>query len=254
MKLNDLDRELRNYEQTTSRPVPLGQQIVARLDGRGFTRLTKKDLDFETPFDPRFHLAMVETARHLMGCGFRIPYAYTQSDEISLFIHPEEEAFDRQVAKYISILSGEASACFSLQLGMVAVFDCRISELPSKEKVLDYFRWRQEDSRRNALNAHCFWALRKDGRSAQQAERELRSRTTEGKRQLLLDHGIVFDELPTWQRTGVGLYWESYTKEGKDPRTGKTALAERRRIRVVKDLPVGRAYGEEVERWTESPT
>ena len=37
----------------------------------------------------------------------------------------------------------------------LAAFDCRISQLPSLDLVVDYFRWRGEDARRNALNAHC---------------------------------------------------------------------------------------------------
>ena len=55
--------------------------IVARLDGRGFTRLTKEDMKFEAPFDVHFREYMVETVRHLMNCGFNIVYGYTQSDE-----------------------------------------------------------------------------------------------------------------------------------------------------------------------------
>ncbi len=36
--------------------------------------------------------------------------------------------------------------CFSLKLGQPACFDCRISQLPTAELVVDYFRWRNEDA------------------------------------------------------------------------------------------------------------
>ena len=96
---------------------------------------------------------MIETVRHLMNCGFKFTYGYTQSDEISLLFSHEENSFGRKLRKLDSILAGEASAKFSLLLGDVASFDCRISQLPTKELVRDYFRWRNEDAFRNALNA-----------------------------------------------------------------------------------------------------
>ena len=108
---------------------------------------------------------MVETTAHVMQCGFRMLYGYTQSDEISLLVHRDEQAFGRKLRKYESILAGEASAKFALLLGTHAAFDCRISQLPNPELVVDYFRWRSEDAHRNALNGHCYWLLRKQGRA-----------------------------------------------------------------------------------------
>jgi tRNA(His) 5'-end guanylyltransferase len=56
--------------------------MVARLDGRSFTRLTKEIHKFEAPFDERMRNIMSETTVHLMNCGFNVIYGYTQSDEI----------------------------------------------------------------------------------------------------------------------------------------------------------------------------
>src|SRR5262249_32459550 len=143
--------------------------LIARLDGRSFTRLTKEKHAFEKPFDVRVRDFMVSTAKHVMQCGLRIAYGYTQSDEISLLMHREERLFDRKLRKYHSILAGEASGCFSLLLGDVACFDCRICQLPDEKVVVDYFRWRGEDASRNALNAHCYWAQRKAGKTVKEA-------------------------------------------------------------------------------------
>jgi tRNA(His) 5'-end guanylyltransferase len=133
----------------------------------------QRDQAFLTPYDEAFRDAMLETAEHLMDCGLRVIYAYTHSDEISLLFHPEENAYNRLMRKYISILAGEASAKLSLLLGDLATFDCRISQLPAVEQVLDYFLWRSEDARRNALSSHCYWALRKAGKTPKEAGEEL---------------------------------------------------------------------------------
>src|SRR5947208_6957524 len=108
----------------------------------------------------------------------------------------------------ISVLSGEASAKFSLLLGAVAVFDCRISQLPSADLVVDYFRWRNEDAHRNALNAHGYWLLRKQGQGVGDATANLKGLSVANKNELLFQNGINFNDLPLWQRRGVGLYWE----------------------------------------------
>jgi tRNA(His) guanylyltransferase len=41
--------------------------------------------------------------------------------------------------KKISVLAGEASAKFSILLGDGAAFDCRISQLPQIEDIVDYY-------------------------------------------------------------------------------------------------------------------
>ena len=69
---------------------------------------------------------MTKTVEALMDCGFRVVYGFTESDEISLLFAPEDNAFGRKVRKYNSTLAGEASAAFSLALGQVATFDCRV--------------------------------------------------------------------------------------------------------------------------------
>ena len=106
---------------------------------------------------------MVNTVKALMDAGFRIIYGYTESDEISLLFHPADNTFGRKVRKINTTLAGEASAAFSLALGQAATFDCRVVPLPNADRVADYFLWRQEDSHRNSLNAHCYWALRGKG-------------------------------------------------------------------------------------------
>ena len=131
MHFEDLDRRLRVFETAHDRAVPPETYIVARIDGRSFTRLTKETVGFEAPFDVRFRDMMVETIRHLMTCGFTITYGYTQSDEISLLFDLNEQSFGRKTRKLISVLAGEASAKFSVLLGQVGAFDCRLRDRKS---------------------------------------------------------------------------------------------------------------------------
>ena len=60
----------------------------------------------------------------------------------SLLFAPNEQLFGRKLRKYNSTLAGEAGAKFSLLIGDMATFDCRISQLPDVELVVNYFRWR----------------------------------------------------------------------------------------------------------------
>lgn len=222
--------------------------VVARVDGRSFTRLTREIHPFDAPYDPRFRDLMIGTARHLLVSGFRCVWAHTHSDEISVLLHRGETAFGRKERKWLSILAGEASARFSASLGHPAAFDCRLSLLPDEERVVDYFRWRQEDARRNARNAHAYWLLRRNGHSAQDATAAIDGLGVAEKDALLAAHGIAFDELPAWQRRGAGIGWETVQRSARNPRTGAPATAVRRRLHVDLELPEGDAWGARVAR------
>lgn len=242
MKFDDLDNKMRVFETAHDTCVLPEMYIVARIDGRNFTRLTKELHDFEKPFDVHFRDYMVETVKHLMHSGFRVIYGYTQSDEISLLLDIQENAFGRKHRKLISLLAGEASAKFSIQLGSVAAFDCRICELPNQALVTDYFRWRNEDAHRNALNAHCYWLLRKTGLTATDATNRISRLSTSAKNELLFSNGINFNNLPSWQKRGLGLYWRDGVKEGFNPVTNTQVQVTRRELHVEYELPMKEAY------------
>jgi tRNA(His) 5'-end guanylyltransferase len=251
MKFDDLDAKMRVFETAHDYCVLPGIRMVARLDGRSFTRLTKESSRFDAPFDVAFRDMMIGTTEHLMKCGFDITYGYTESDEISLLFSLNEHTFGRKVRKLTSILAGEASSIFtSLLIGLfpatsgkdTASFDCRISELPTTALVIDYFRWRSEDACRNALNSHCYWCLRGQGRSARKATSELLGLTVSQKNELLFQHDINFNDLPDWQKRGVGIHWQEYDKEAANPITKKTVIVQRRRLHRVLTLPTRSAY------------
>lgn len=239
MKFTELDRKMREYETAHDLCVLPGIHMVARLDGRGFTKLLRERHPFEAPFDPRFRDMMVETGRHLMDCGIKFLLCYSQSDEISLLFHPDENSFRRKLRKLNSVLAGEASAKFSLLLGDVASFDCRISQLPQENDVADYFRWRNEDAHRNALNAHCYWLLRKQGSKPEAAQKEIDGLSVPAKNEMLFAQGgINFNDLPQWEKRGWALRWQNITKHAVNPKTGEEVEVERRQLTLDLELPM----------------
>lgn len=242
MKFDDLDRKMRVFETANDYCVVPEMFMVARLDGRSFTRLTKEVCDFEAPFDERFRDLMVRTTGSLMTCGFKVLYGYTESDEISLLFDPAEQQFGRKLRKYISTLAGEASAKFSLLLGRIATFDCRLSLLPNTELVVDYFQWRSEDAARNALNSHCYWALRKQGADVKTATKRLLGLSRAQKNELLFQLGVNYNSLPQWQKRGVGLAWKDALIEARNPKTGEAVMASRRQIGTNLELPMKEDY------------
>ncbi|MBO4556717.1 MAG: hypothetical protein J5706_08145 [Elusimicrobiales bacterium] len=244
MNFDKLDKEMRIYEQSLDQCVLPGMHLLARIDGRSFTRLTKEICNFEAPFDIRFRDIMAETVKSLMDCGFNVVYGFTESDEISLLFHDEEKAFGRKVRKYDSVLAGQASAAFSMILGKLAVFDCRVIQIPTMERVIDYFQWRQEDAHRNALNSHCYWLLRKQGATVQQATRQLIGKSIAYKNELLFHNGINFNELPSWQKRGIGFYWANLVKKGFNPALQIETETTRREIAVNYELPIKKKYEE----------
>jgi len=240
MNPDDFEQRMRDLEYFHGLRVLPGTWPVLRLDGRSFSRLT--EAQFEKPFDLRFHELMCKTTEALVT-ELGATYGYTESDEISVLLPNTSDAFDRSVEKLVSISASIAGGTFSLALGAVAQFDCRVWMGAQKELVLDYFRWRQADAARCALNGWAYWTLRKAGRTVEEATNELHSQSVAYKNELLFQNGINFNDIPTWQKRGTGVYWETFQKEGFNPKLGQPVTATRRRIKIDRDLPMAEEYG-----------
>jgi tRNA(His) 5'-end guanylyltransferase len=240
VKTDKLEERMRELECYHSMKILPGAYPVVRVDGRSFTKLTR---GFEHPFDPLFHSYMVKTASTLMVELGGI-YAFTESDEISILLPKDTDLFGREVEKIVSISAGIASSVFSIELGSAAHFDSRVWVGPTQKEVLDYFYWRQSDAARCCLNGWCYWKLREWGNSPTEATQELKGKSFSQKNDLLFVRGINFNEVPLWQRRGVGLYWEDYQKPGFNPKTKEPVVATRRRIHVDRKLPRSTPYGQ----------
>ncbi len=239
MKFVELDRRMRVYETAHDHSVLPGMHMVARVDGRSFSQLTRDVMKLTEPYDLRMRDCMVKTLEHLCtSTGFSVLFGYTQSDELNLLLRRDENLFGRKLRKLVSVLAGEASAKFSLELGKLGAFDARISQLPSVDAVVDYFRWRSEDAHRNALNGHSYWLLRKQGLSDHAATQKLSGASVADRNELLFQAGINFNDLPAWERGGIAVQWRDEPHEGKNPKTGETVTSTRRVPFVNYDLPM----------------
>ena len=240
--IKTIEKRMRDLEARFDHAAEEGSFLVARLDGRGFSRLTA-DMGVEKPFDEHFRDAFIEATQHLMRSGFKVVYAYTQSDEISLLFDSVNDSFGNKYRKLLSVLAGEASAKLTQDFGRIVCMDCRLLELESKEETFDYFAWRQADARRNCLMNHAYWALRRSGCNGRKAQHKLRRLNKHGQEQLLREQSeIEYSSLPAWQRHGVGLYFECFERIGFNPLTGENKPAMRRRVKVDMNLPFGRDY------------
>lgn len=65
--------------------------------------------------------------------------------------------------------------------------------------------------------------------------------------------GINFNDLPNWQKRGIGFWWETFEKPGVNPLTGQTVSATRRRIRRELELPMRDEYSAFIERLVQTP-
>ncbi len=245
MNIEELEKRLSVFEKRVDHCAMPGCNLVARLRGRDFARLTNELHQVEAQFTTSFRDAMVATAEHLMAFGFPVIYAHTHGDEISVLFHPRVQELGRRVRKVDRILASEASARYSMAAGRVAYFDCHISQLPNRELIIDYFHWRSEKARRVALDAHCYRVLRCQKRiDANTSTNQLAMMSQVEKKSLLAEYQIVFDELPGWQLRGVGIIWETIEREpgaagGDQQRPGWS-----RRTRTEFDLPSGEEYSE----------
>jgi tRNA(His) guanylyltransferase len=239
LKADDFEARMRLGECFHALRVPPGAFIVIRADGRSFSRLTERLV--EKPFDSGFHEKMVKTATALLE-SLQATYVYTESDEISILLPRAADLFDREVEKLVSISAARASATLSLLLGEVVELDARLWVGSSDDAVVDYFMWRQADATRCALNGWAYWTLRRDGKSARAATAMLEGASVAEKNELLFARGINFNTVPAWQRRGTGIYWETYEKDGHNPKTGQAVKATRRRIKANDALPMKDAY------------
>jgi len=162
MNSDVFERAMRAHECFHGLRVLPGTWPIVRVDGRGFSRLTASR--FEKPFDPRFQRMMRRAADALL-VDLGGVFAYTESDEISVLLARDTGLFDGSVEKLVSVSAAIASAAFTLELGSAAHFDGRLWVGASGTDVVDYFRWRQSDATRNALNGWSYWTLRKAGES-----------------------------------------------------------------------------------------
>jgi tRNA(His) guanylyltransferase len=109
--------------------------------------------------------------------------------------------------------------------------------LTNEDLVVDYFRWRAEDASRNALNAWCYWTLRDKGFSATDAAKQLEGKSVGEKNELLFRAGINYNDLPVWQKRGIGVFYQPAEKTSFNPIKNEPVTVVRKELKVEMELP-----------------
>lgn len=164
-----LGKRMKIYEKAEKqRFLPL-LPVVARIDGNSFHTWCK---NLDKPFDQDFIKIMQKTTRKLVQ-ETNACIGYTQSDEISLVFYsdnPESQIFfDGKIFKMTSVLASMATAYFNkivehaptnlhcdvdkFYYRPLALFDCRVWQMPTKREVINYLIWRENDAVRNSIQA-----------------------------------------------------------------------------------------------------
>lgn len=159
MRKDEFGDRMKAYEAVHDIRTPKGHPVVARIDGRSFSKFTK---GLDRPFDAAMTYSMTETTRALVEAT-HAKIGYTQSDEITLIYEapPEGEMFfDGRIAKLTSVLAGIASTEFVLQCPyeyrvrqLRPHFDCRVFAVPTRTEAANALLWRAQDCRKNAIQS-----------------------------------------------------------------------------------------------------
>lgn len=135
--------------------------VLARLDGRSFSRFTKR---FEKPFDVNMALTMAETTAYLVEETSAL-MGYTQSDEITLLWYSQDPKsqifFDGRIMKMCSVLAAMASVKFNELIPKylpekkesLPQFDCRVWTVPTQTEAVNVFVWREQDATKNSIQS-----------------------------------------------------------------------------------------------------
>ena len=84
--------------------------------------------------------------------------------------------------------------------------------------------------------------MRRQGLDDDAATKRLDKVSVAERNELLFKHGINFNDLPAWQRRGIGVRWEDVPQEAIDPRTGAKVTSTRRRLKALFDLAMKDGY------------
>lgn len=186
--MDPLGDRMKGYEAETKEFLPRKSFVVIRIDGKSFHSWTR---GLQRPYDLRLNKAMAESTKALCKDFSGSVLAYTQSDEISIFLtdltsDKAEPHLGGNIQKLVSIAASTITAEFNRFFldRAPARFDARAFVLPSIVEVGNYFIWRQKDAQRNAISM-----LAEDMFSS----KEIHGVSTADRREKLIASGLDFD-------------------------------------------------------------
>jgi len=236
--------KMKKCEIFTDLRVPCGSKIVIRTDGRKFSNLSD-GLGLDKPYDPKFVRLMLDVCSDFFK-EFSPNFIYTFSDEINILL--SDIPFNGRVEKLDSVFASFIAGSFTKNLIKYSKyfnaysqdlkpisFDSRVIPL-SDQGIVNYFKNRQNEAWRNCLNGYGYWKLREDHDKAQ-AVKILNKKKSSAIHDILFEGGLNINNVPAWQRKGIGLYKKLVTINGYNPLKKEHVKSSRLRLYIDRDLP-----------------
>lgn len=220
--------------------------FIIRLDGRAFHHFCES-CGFVRPYDERFADALADVTKAcIRDSGLPFLFGFTFSDEISLYC--PENPFDGRVEKIDSVTASFAASSLSITLRLDApvAFDSRIIPV-HEDQVLPYLVWRQDEAWRNHMNSWSQYLLSREGKSPGEVAALLDRTGAPQLHEICHQRGVNLAKTPAWQRRGIMVRKETFSKQGYNPVTGEETITSRSRTIIDRDLPLfskpnGEAY------------
>lgn len=226
---------MKEYEVYSSLKVPKNSRIIMRLDGRSFHSLAR-DLNLVKPYDENFYQVISKVSRDLFE-EFSPVFAYTFSDEISLLF--DNVPFDGRIEKLNSVIAGFTSASFVMHYDVdfkkPPAFDSRIIPV-NDENILEYFRWRQDESWINCVNSHGISYL-KSKYPNNVANDKINGMSLSDIHELLFENGINLNDVETYKKRGIGIYRKNKKVVGFNKKENRSQTSYRSYIHIDWEIP-----------------
>jgi tRNA(His) 5'-end guanylyltransferase len=214
--LGDLEKALQRFETYNDGFILPDTRLVVRLDAHRLSTQEEQSIQTDYPCGPEYTAAFHRTAVALMTATFRVTMAYQHGDEISLLIDPTENSNPLRRSKLISAFASAAAVSILQSSGVAALFDARLSELPSNERVLEYFLWQRRYCYRNAISITLRKRLLAKGYSAEASEREIHGVSERDRLKKLEQLGAPITTIAASTRRGALFYWETFNHGGRE--------------------------------------
>lgn len=227
---------MKDFEVYSSLKVPKNSKIIVRLDGRSFHKLAR-DLNLVKPYDENFYNVISEVCRDLFE-EFSAEFVYTFSDEISLLL--DNVPFDGRVEKINSVIASFTASSFVMhydaQFKKPPAFDSRIIPINDGD-ILDYFKWRQDESWRNCVNSHGISYL-KTKYSNKDANDKINGMNLSDIHEFLFENGINLNDVETYKKRGIAVYRKNKKVVGFNKKENKNQTSYRSFVYTDWELPI----------------
>lgn len=226
---------MKEYEVYSSLKVPKNSKIIVRLDGRSFHQLAR-DLNLTKPYDDNFYNVFSNVCEDLFK-EFSASFVYAFSDEISILL--DKVPFNGRLEKIDSVIASFAASSFVMhyntQFRKPPAFDARVIPI-SDDDILEYFKWRQDESWRNCVNSHGIFYL-KSKYPNNIANDKINGKNLSDVHELLFENGINLNDVDTYKKRGLAVYRKNKKVVGFNKKENKNQVSYRSYVHTDWDLP-----------------